>query len=61
VDENDIAWFEKAFRRMADEELGATIGAYMEKTKYFVDFLRFFHCELRLKLNVFHFLHMHLF
>jgi hypothetical protein len=27
---------------MAEEDLGATIGAYMQKANYFVDFLRSF-------------------
>lgn len=40
VGEEDIAWFEKTFRRMAEEELGSSLGAHMQKTKYFVDFLR---------------------
>jgi len=28
---------------MAEEELGVTLGSYIQKTKYFVDFLRCFH------------------
>ena len=40
VGEEDIVWFEKTFRRMADEELGSNLGAHVQKNKYFVDFLR---------------------
>ena len=42
VGEEDIAWFTKTFRRMADEELGTNLGSYMPDANYFVDFLRCF-------------------
>lgn len=42
VGEEDIAWFEKTFRRMVDEELGSHLAVHMQKTRYFVDFLRSF-------------------
>jgi hypothetical protein len=31
---------------MAEEDLGATIGAYMQKSNYFVDFLRSLNNEI---------------
>ena len=42
VGEEDIAWFEKTVRRLGEEELGANLGSYAQKTSYFVDFLRCF-------------------
>jgi hypothetical protein len=49
VDEDDIAWFAKTFRRMAEEELGPNFGFYIQKTNYFVDFPRCFHDKISLK------------
>lgn len=46
VGEEDIAWFEKTLRRLVEEELGTVLGAHVQNTKYYVDFLRSFQIEI---------------
>ncbi|CAF0729412.1 unnamed protein product, partial [Didymodactylos carnosus] len=41
VTEEDITWFEKTFKRVAEEDLGSKHGEYTTLTAHFVDFLRF--------------------
>ncbi|CAF0723345.1 unnamed protein product [Didymodactylos carnosus] len=41
VTEEDITWFKKTFKRVAEEELNVHYGEYTTSLAYFVDFLRF--------------------
>jgi hypothetical protein len=57
VGEDDIAWFEKTCRRLAEEDLGAILGSYAQKMSSFVDFLRCFHNKNFYKICKYFFLH----
>jgi hypothetical protein len=36
----DVAWFEKTLKRVAEEDLGERLSEYTESTRVFVDFMR---------------------